>query len=107
MLTAEAVHDESAVSGLVSPASNHMCILQIFSYSSFNKAEGAVGECTAAALEAKGAEWVKVKAPKVKAPSKQYGVPAQPGPDLGIEYRYQQLWDLWSYCRAEHAEAHE
>ena len=75
-------------------ASIHMCILQIFSYSSFNKAEGEVGECTAAALEAKGAHWVKVKAPRVKAPSKQYGVPAQPGPDLGIEYRYHDCWGL-------------
>ena len=63
-----------------------MCVLQIFSYSSFNR-EGEVGECTAAALEAKGAQWVKVKPPRVKAPSKQYGVPAEPGPDLGIEYR--------------------
>lgn len=63
-----------------------MCVLQIFSYSSFNR-EGEVGESTAAALEAKGAHWVKVKPPRVKPPSKQYGVPAQPGPDLGIEYR--------------------
>ncbi|KAL3143597.1 hypothetical protein ABBQ38_002394 [Trebouxia sp. C0009 RCD-2024] len=59
----------------------------IFSYSSFNR-EGEVGESTAAALEAKGAHWVKVKPPRVKPPSKQYGVPAQPGPDLGIEYRH-------------------
>lgn len=61
--------------------------MQIYSYSSFNRAEGEVGECTAAALEAKGAQWVKVKPPRAKAASKQYGVPAQPGPDLGIEYR--------------------
>lgn len=63
-------------------------MLQMFSYSSFNRAEGEVGEITAAALAAKGAQWVKVKAPKVKAPTKQYGVSAEPGPDLGIEYRY-------------------
>lgn len=80
-----------------------MCILQIFSYSSFNRAEGEVGECTAAALAAKGAQWVKVKAPKVKAPSKQYGVPAEPGPDLGIEYRYHLIVGLRISWKSDHA----
>ncbi|KAL3149349.1 hypothetical protein ABBQ32_002153 [Trebouxia sp. C0010 RCD-2024] len=59
----------------------------IFSYSSFHR-EGEVGECTAAALAANGVHGVKVKPPRVTPTSKQYGVPAQPGPDLGIEYRH-------------------
>lgn len=64
-----------------------MCALQIFSYSDFHR-EGEVGECTAAALEANGVHGVKVKPPRVKPPSRQYGVPAQPRPDLEhIEYR--------------------
>ena len=60
---------------------------QVFSYSSFNKAEGELGECTAAALDARDVLWVKVKPQKEKAPAKQYGVPAETRPDLGIEYR--------------------
>ncbi|KAL3133012.1 hypothetical protein ABBQ38_006921 [Trebouxia sp. C0009 RCD-2024] len=60
----------------------------IFSYSDFHR-EGEVGECTAAALEANGVHGVKVKPPRVKPPSRQYGVPAQPRPDLEhIEYRH-------------------
>ena len=63
--------------------------LQIFSYSSYNK-EGEVGEVTAAALSAKDVRWAKVRAVKEmkeRAPTKQYGLPAEPGADLGIEYR--------------------
>ena len=84
-------------------------VLQVFSYSNFNRAEGEVGECTAAALNGKDVQWAKVRAVKEKAPSKQYGVPAEPGPDLGIEYRYSIPsaniyqpanvdWDLNSLC---------
>ena len=54
---------------------------QVFSYSNFRK-EGVVGDTTAEALAAKDVRWAKVK--EVKAP---VGVPAEPGPDLGIEYR--------------------
>lgn len=61
---------------------------QVFSYSNFNREAGEVGVCTAAALDEKHVQWAKVKPVKEKAPSKQYGVPAEPGPDLGIEYRY-------------------
>ena len=56
--------------------------LQVFSYSHFNK-EGEVGAATADALSARDVRWAKVKSEKAPV-----GVPAEPGPDLGIEYRY-------------------
>ncbi len=61
--------------------------MQVFSYSSFHK-EGEVGEITAEALSSRDVRWAKikpVKEPKEKGPPT--GVPAEPGPDLGIEYR--------------------
>ncbi|KAL0039615.1 hypothetical protein WJX77_003445 [Trebouxia sp. C0004] len=54
----------------------------VFSYSHFNK-EGEVGETTAEALSARDVRWAKVKSEKAPV-----GVPAEPGADLGIEYRY-------------------
>ncbi|DBA81296.1 TPA: hypothetical protein ACH3X2_14274 [Trebouxia sp. C0005] len=54
----------------------------VFSYSHFNK-EGEIGDTAAEALSARDVRWAKVKSEKAPV-----GVPAEPGPDLGIEYRY-------------------
>lgn len=55
--------------------------MQVFSYSHFNK-EGEVGDTTAEALSARDVKWAKIKSEKAPV-----GVPAEPGADLGIEYR--------------------
>ncbi len=60
---------------------NKECHMQVFSYSHFNK-EGEVGDTTAEALSARDVRWAKIKSEKPPV-----GVPAEPGPDLGIEYR--------------------
>lgn len=54
----------------------------VFSYSHFNK-EGEVGDATAEALSARDVRWAKIKSEKAPV-----GVPAELGPDLGIDYRY-------------------
>lgn len=59
----------------------------LFSYSSFQR-EGDLGEAVTQALNSKGVRWVKIKAAKEPKERQQYGIPAAPGDDLGIEYRY-------------------
>ena len=62
-------------------------MLQLFSYSSFQR-EGDLGEAVTEALNSKAVRWAKIKAAKEPKERQQYGIPAAPGDDLGIEYRW-------------------
>ena len=71
--------------------------MQLFSYSSL-KRDGELGEAVTEALNSKGVRWAKIKAVKEPKERQQYGVPAEPGDDLGIEYRYA---EAYSACAAD------